>query len=203
MAANIQDLDPKLDNLVKDITDAQGGEGEEQKLITVVLALFAFVPRLHNALKAWTKSVKDTAQVISEVIGKAHRQIGKNQNEIEVLKKAITLGKNNVSNEFKGVENEMNNMKWEMQKMAMTPNQSEMNDIKGAMQNMAVTVPQLTQEVVNIRATTTSPGGGHDQRGAKTDNILNNKAIYGLKTFQSDKAGFRMWNENLINALSR
>ena len=81
MAASIQDLDPELDNLVKDITDAQGYEREEQKLITVVSALFAFAPRLYNALKVWTKSVKHTEQVIYEGIGKARRQIGNNQNE--------------------------------------------------------------------------------------------------------------------------
>ena len=49
-------------------------------------------------------------------------------------------------------------------------------------------------------------GGGGGIAGhsstVRTDNVLNNKAIYGLKPFQSDKAGFRMWNDKLISALT-
>ena len=40
------------------------------------------------------------------------------------------------------------------------------------------------------------------EHSSNPENAMSSKIIAGLKTFQSDKARFRMWNDKLVNALT-
>ena len=104
--------------------------------------------------------------------------------EIDSIKQVLQKGDENVTKSVSGITQEVGNM-------------------RGELQQLAVTVVNMQQELNNIKAGGgIAVAGGGNSHGPRTDNILNNKAVYGLKPFQSDKAGFRTWNDKLINALT-
>ena len=161
MAARIPELDAELDRGAQTVIDVAGYRDTGEKLINAVSSLFDFVPKLYNSLKEWVKTVRESEKVIYEALSTMHSKVTSQDAEIGNIKKIIDQGNENVTNSMTGVSQEVGNM-------------------RGELQQIAVTMVNLQQELTNLKAGggIAAAGGGHSQ-GPRTDNILNNKAVYG------------------------
>ena len=184
MAARIPELDAELDRGAQAVIDAAGYRDTGEKLINAVSSLFNFVPKFYHSVREWVKVVQDSEKVIYEAVSNMHNKMTSQDGEIDSIKQVLQKGDENVTKSVSGIVHQVGNM-------------------RGELQQLAVTVVNLQQELHNIKAGGgIAVAGGGNSRGPRTDNILNNKAVYGLKPFQSDKAGFRTWNDKPINALT-
>ena len=115
MATRIPELDPALDDGVKEVISAGGHKEDDKRLLSAVSSLFGSVPKLYRGIRDWTKSVQDSEKRIHEALGGIHNQVVQQLGDISDMKKVRKTNDDNIKEVVKkgdeNIINDTNNVK--------------------------------------------------------------------------------------------
>ena len=228
MAASIPELNPELNVIAQEVVDVAKKPDSESKAKGILETLYKFVPAFFLEVKQWTGKVIESEKIVFEALKNLHSKITKAEevvtqhqnrmdqaevkekehkkdieNKLEKIEQVIQTGEQNIEQRIKDIETVIET--GDKNTTAVVSGISnDMSVVRGEFQQMAMKMTSMQNELDRLKhsgggGTGAGHGGGNQHR---PENIMNNKAVFGLKSFQADKAGFRIWNDKLINALS-